>query len=87
MGHVVLRLQLAPGRLRAAPAEAVCAIYSSDDRWTDDVHWRGGALRLVDLVDYCHYLTAMNVLPPVPAVWGDGWAEESAPPRHVEPGS
>ena len=78
MGHVVLRLQLAPdGRLRAAPAlKAICAIYATDDRWTDDVHWRGGALRLVDLVDYCHYMTPMNVLPPVPAVWGDGWAEE-----------
>ncbi len=55
---------------------AVCAIYATDDRWTDDVHWRGGALRLVDLVDYCHYMTAMNLLPPVPAVWGDGWEEE-----------
>ena len=60
-----------------APAlGAVFAIYSSDDRWTDDVHWRGGALKLVDLVDYCHYMTPMCVLPPVPAVWGDGWAEE-----------
>ena len=55
---------------------AVCAIYATDDRWTDDVHWRGGALRLVDLVDYCHYMTAMNLLPPVPAVWGEGWEEE-----------
>ena len=60
-----------------APAlGAVFAIYSSDDRWTDDVHWRGGALKLVDLVDYCHYMTPMCVLPPVPAVWGDGWDEE-----------
>ena len=40
------------------------------------MHWRGGALRLVDLVDYCHYMTPMCVLPPVPAVWGDGWDEE-----------
>ncbi|WP_432478571.1 CocE/NonD family hydrolase [Nocardioides sp. GXQ0305] len=55
---------------------AVCAIYATDDRWTDDVHWRGGALRLVDLVDYCHYMTPMTVLPPVPAVWGEGWEEE-----------
>ena len=56
--------------------KAICAIYATDDRWTDDVHWRGGALRLVDLVDYDHYMTPMNVLPPVPAVWGDGWEEE-----------
>ena len=57
---------------RPPELKAICAIYATDDRWTDDVHWRGGALRLVDLVDYDHYMTAMNVLPPVPAVWGDG---------------
>ena len=55
---------------RPPALKAICAIYASDDRWTDDVHWRGGALRLVDLVDYCHYMTPMCVLPPVPAVWG-----------------
>ena len=61
--------------LERPPAlKAICAIYATDDRWTDDVHWRGGALRLVDLVDYDHYMTAMNVLPPVPAVWGEDWA-------------
>lgn len=67
-------LQLACERPPAL--KAVCAIYATDDRWTDDVHWRGGALRLVDLVDYCHYMTAMNVLPPVPGVWGPGWDRE-----------
>jgi len=56
--------------------KAICAIYATDDRWTDDVHWRGGALRLVDLVDYCHYMTPMCVLPPVPAVWGEDWEAE-----------
>jgi uncharacterized protein len=61
---------------RPPALKAVCAIYASDDRWTDDVHWRGGALRLVDLVDYCHYMTPMVALPPVPEVWGDGWREE-----------
>ncbi|MFT4010955.1 MAG: CocE/NonD family hydrolase, partial [Nocardioidaceae bacterium] len=60
--------------------KAVICIYGSDDRWTDDVHWRGGALRLVDLVDYCHYMTPMPMLPPVPALWpederGD-WRDE-----------
>ena len=61
---------------RPPALKAICAIYATDDRWTDDVHWRGGALRLVDLVDYCHYMTPMTLLPPVPAVWGDGWREE-----------
>ena len=67
-------LQLACERPPAL--KAVCAIYATDDRWTDDVHWRGGALKLVDLVDYCHYMTPMTMLPPVPAVFGDGWRAE-----------
>jgi predicted acyl esterase len=71
-------LQIAAERPPAL--KAIVAIYASDDRWTDDVHWRGNALRLVDLVDYCHYMTPMCVLPPVPAQWpGDrlgDWREE-----------
>ncbi len=55
---------------------AICAIYATDDRYTDDVHYMGGALRAVDLVDYVHYMTAMTALPPVPAVFGNGWREE-----------
>ena len=71
-------LQIAAERPPAL--KAIVAIYSSDDRWNDDVHWRGNALRLIDLVDYCHYMTPMCVLPPVPAEWpandGQGWREE-----------
>lgn len=52
---------------------AICAVYATDDRYADDVHYMGGALRAVDLVDYCHYMTACNALPPVPAVHGEGW--------------
>ena len=71
-------LQIAAERPPAL--KAICAIYSSDDRWADDVHWRGHALKLTDLVDYNHYMTPMCVLPPVPAEWpsdrlGD-WREE-----------
>ena len=36
----------------------------------------GGILKAVDLVDYVIYMAACNVLPPVPAVYGDGWREE-----------
>ena len=67
-------LQIAAERPPAL--KAICAIYSSDDRWSDDVHWRGHALKLLDLVDYCHYMTPMTLLPPVPAVWGATWREE-----------
>jgi len=55
---------------------AIIAIYATDDRYTDDVHYLGGALKWLDLVDYCHYMTPMNTLPPVPALFGDGWRDE-----------
>jgi uncharacterized protein len=67
-------LQLACERPEALGA--ICAIYATDDRYTDDVHYMGGALRAIDLIDYCHYMIPMNALPPVPAMWGEGWREE-----------
>ena len=69
-------LQIAAERPPAL--KAIVAIYASDDRWTDDVHWRGNALRLVDLVDYCHYMTPMCLLPPAPAEWPGDWRAEWA---------
>jgi predicted acyl esterase len=60
---------------RPPALKAVIAIYSSDDRYTDDVHYMGGALRWLDLVDYPLYMVAMNALPPVPEVVGPGWRE------------
>jgi predicted acyl esterase len=55
---------------------AIVATYATDDRYTDDVHYMGGALRQLDLIDYPLYMVAMNALPPVPAVWGDDWVAE-----------
>ena len=62
--------------LRPPALEAIVPIYASDDRYTDDVHYMGGALKGVDLVDWELYMAACNALPPVPAVFGDGWREE-----------
>ena len=55
---------------------AIVPIYASDDRYTDDVHYMGGVLKALDLVDWEIYMAACNVLPPTPAVYGDGWREE-----------
>jgi hypothetical protein len=55
---------------------AICAIYATDDRYTDDVHYTGGALRGLDLLDYVLYMAAITVLPPVPSVYGEAWREE-----------
>ncbi len=60
---------------RPPALKAICAIYATDDRFTDDVHYMGGARRLLDLVDYPTYMVAMNALPPVPSLVGDGWVD------------
>lgn len=56
--------------------KAIIAIYATDDRYTDDVHYMGGSLRLIDLVDYPLYMVAMNALPPVPE-----WTDEAGRER------
>jgi putative CocE/NonD family hydrolase len=62
--------------MRRPPAlKAICSIFASDDRYADDVHYFGGALKQLDLVDWPTYMEASNVLPPVPRVYGDGWRE------------
>ena len=62
--------------LRPPALGAIAPIYASDDRYTDDVHYMGGALKALDLIDWPIYMVAGNALPPVPAVFGDGWREE-----------
>ena len=66
-------LQLACERPPAL--RAICAIYATDDRYADDVHYYGGAFKAIDAVDYPLYMAAMNVLPPVPALAGEEWRE------------
>ncbi len=56
--------------------KAIVPIFASDDRYADDVHYYGGALKQLDVVDYPTYMVAMNALPPVPSVWGADWREE-----------
>jgi uncharacterized protein len=60
---------------RPPALKAIIAIYASDDRYTDDVHYTGGAVKLLDLVDYPLYMVALNALPPVPAIGGPDWRE------------
>ena len=64
--------------LRPPALGAIAPIYASDDRYTDDVHYMGGALKALDLIDWPIYMVAGNALPPVPAVFGDGWRDEWA---------
>ena len=61
---------------RPPALKAIIPIYATDDRYADDVHYFGGALKQLDMIDYPTYMVAMNALPPVPALFGDGWREE-----------
>lgn len=61
---------------RPEALKAIIAIYATDDRYTDDVHYEGGALRGLDQIDYCLYMTAMNALPAVPSIAGDQWLDQ-----------
>jgi hypothetical protein len=62
--------------MRRPPAlEAICSIFASDDRYADDVHYFGGALKQLDHADWPLYMFLENLLPPVPSVYGDGWRE------------
>jgi putative CocE/NonD family hydrolase len=61
--------------LRPPALKAICAIFASDDRYADDVHYFGGALKQLDLVDWPTYMEASNTLPPVPRVYGERWRE------------
>ncbi len=60
---------------RPPALRAIIPMYATDDRYTDDVHYGGGARRGIDFVDYPLYMVAMNALPPVPSVYGPGWRE------------
>ena len=61
--------------LRPPALKAICSIFASDDRYADDVHYYGGALKQLDLADWPTYMDAINVLPPVPRVAGEGWRD------------
>jgi putative CocE/NonD family hydrolase len=61
--------------IRPPALKAICSIFASDDRYADDVHYFGGALKQLDLVDWPTYMEAANVLPPVPRIYGEDWRE------------
>ena len=67
-------LQLAA---RTPPAlGAVISIYASDDRYADDVHYRGGLVIPMDMAQWANCMLSWNALPPDPAIVGEGWREQ-----------
>ena len=65
-------LQLAARR--PPELKAVVSVCSTDDRYTDDVHYMGGCL-LGDNLSWASTMFAYNSLPPDPTIVGDAWRE------------
>jgi len=54
---------------------AIVPIYFTDDRYTDDCHYRGGAFRCYyDIGAYGASMIGMNAMPPYPEYSGQDWA-------------
>jgi predicted acyl esterase len=54
---------------------SIIPMYFTDDRYTDDCHYRGGLLRkYYDVGHYGNFMIAYNALPPYPEWAGENWA-------------
>ena len=60
---------------RPPQLKAVISIYSTDDRYADDVHFRGGCLLACDMLPWASRMFVMNGLPPDPRHAGERWRE------------
>ncbi|MGH9294710.1 MAG: CocE/NonD family hydrolase, partial [Acidimicrobiales bacterium] len=67
-------LQLAARRPPALRAIITCC--ASDDRYSDDVHYRGGCVLAVDMLQWAVSMLTWNALPPDPAAAGEAWRDE-----------
>ncbi|MDP9185101.1 MAG: CocE/NonD family hydrolase [Actinomycetota bacterium] len=51
--------------LQPPALKAIAPVYATDDRYTDDMHFSGGALCALELAHYPLRILAMNALPPL----------------------
>ena len=59
---------------RRPPAlKAVVTMCSTDDRYADDVHYAGGCVLGVDMLQWAATMLTLTAMPPDPAAVGDGW--------------
>ena len=61
---------------RPPALKAICPMYFTDNRYTDDCHYKGGALQMLyDVATYGLSMVVQNAMPPSPAACGERWAE------------
>jgi putative CocE/NonD family hydrolase len=54
---------------------AVMTLCASDDRYADDVHYRGGCVLALDMLHWASSMLTWNARPPDPRLYGEGWRE------------
>jgi len=61
---------------RPPALKAICPMYFTDNRYTDDCHYKGGAMQMLyDMATYGLSMVVQNALPPYQAAVGERWAE------------
>ncbi|MBM4409262.1 MAG: CocE/NonD family hydrolase [Chloroflexi bacterium] len=67
---------------RPPALKAICPMYFTDNRYTDDCHYKGGSMQMMfDVGTYGLSMVAMNALPPSPDArddWAKTWDEHLA---------
>jgi uncharacterized protein len=61
--------------LRPAGLGAIMTMCSTDDRYADDVHYRGGCVLGLDMLHWAASMLTWNARPPDPRLYGEGWHE------------
>jgi putative CocE/NonD family hydrolase len=61
--------------LRPPALRAIVTLCSTDDRYADDVHYRGGCVLASDMLHWASSMLAWNARPPDPQLLPDTWRE------------
>ena len=64
--------------LRPPHLRAIVPVMATDDRYLDDVHYRGGCVTVSELSQYAVSQVAMNAMPPDATFRGPAWLDEWA---------
>jgi putative CocE/NonD family hydrolase len=59
--------------LRPPALKAIMTLCSTDDRYADDVHYRGGCVLATDMLHWASSMLTWNARPPDPALLPDTW--------------
>ena len=59
--------------LQPPALKAIITVCSSDDRYSDDVHYKGGCVLSTDMLGWSTTMLAWNARPPDPDVLGENW--------------